>query len=88
MVKAFAEAGRWGVYFRVVREGVVGTGDPVERIHADPAGLRVYDIARVYIQDRDDRATMERLSAHARLDPSWRRHFAGKLDSRARGGAG
>jgi MOSC domain-containing protein YiiM len=88
MVKAFADAGRWGVYFRVVREGVVGTGDPVERIHADPAGLRVYDIARVYIQDRDDRATMERLSAHARLDPSWRRHFAGKLDSRAGGGAG
>lgn len=88
MVKAFAEAGRWGVYFRVVREGVVGRGDPVERIHADPAGLRVYDIARVYVQDRDDRATMERLAAHARLDPSWRRHFAGKLDSSAGGDAG
>jgi MOSC domain-containing protein YiiM len=83
MVKEFAEAGRWGIYFRVVTEGAVGAGDAVERIHVDPAGVRVYEIARVSLWDRDDRETIERLAAHARLDPSWRRHFAGKLASSA-----
>jgi MOSC domain-containing protein YiiM len=86
MVKTFAEAGRWGIYFRVVTGGGVAAGDGVERIHADPDGVLVYDIARVYIQDHDDRETMERLASHPRLDPSWRRHFAEKLGSRARGG--
>lgn len=79
MVQRFAEAGRWGIYFRVVREGVLRAGDAVERIHADPAGLAVYDIARVFVKDRDDRNTIERLAAHERLDPSWRSHFAEKL---------
>jgi MOSC domain-containing protein YiiM len=85
MVKTFAEAGRWGIYFRVVNGGVMAAGDAVERIHADPDGVLVYDIARVCFQDRDDRETMERLAKHARLDPSWRRHFAGKLASRVPG---
>jgi MOSC domain-containing protein YiiM len=85
MVKVFAEAGRWGIYFRVVTEGVLAAGDEVERIHVDPAGVRVYDIARVYVQDRDDRDTIQRLAGHARLDPSWRRHFAEKLAPKAPG---
>jgi MOSC domain-containing protein YiiM len=79
MVQAFAEARRWGIYFRVVREGVLRSGDAVERIHSDPAGVPVSEIARVSLFDRDDAAAMERLAAHERLDPSWRGHFAGKL---------
>jgi MOSC domain-containing protein YiiM len=79
MVQAFAEARRWGIYFRVVREGVLRAGDAVERIHSDPAGVPVSEIARVYLFDREDAAAMERLAAHERLDPSWREHFAGKL---------
>lgn len=83
MVQKFTRAGRWGIYFRVVREGILGTGDRVERIHSDPAGLPVYDIARVFVKDHDDRGTIERLAAHERLDPSWRRHFAEKLGESA-----
>jgi len=79
MVQAFAEERRWGIYFRVDREGVVRAGDAVERIHSDPAGVPVSEIARVFLFDRDDAAAMERLAAHERLDPSWREHFAAKL---------
>jgi len=79
MVQAFAEARRWGIYFRVAREGVLRAGDAVERIHSDPAGVPVSEIARVSLFDREDAAAMERLAAHERLDPSWRGHFAGKL---------
>jgi MOSC domain-containing protein YiiM len=84
VVQRFTEAGRWGIYFRIVREGTLAKSDRVERIHSDPAGVRVYDIARVYVQDRDDRETIEQLAAHERLDPSWRSHFAEKLRGPAR----
>ena len=80
MVKAFADARRWGVYFRVVTEGPLSAGDPFERIHADPAAIPVSDVARVFLFDRGDSATIERLAAHERLDPAWRDHFVERLE--------
>ena len=79
MVQRFAQAGRWGIYFRVIREGALAAGSPVERIRTDAAALPAYDVARVRVFDRDDLATIERLAAHEGLDPSWRSHFAGQL---------
>jgi len=79
MVKTFADARRWGVYFRVVKEGSVAAGDSLERIHKDPRGILVADGARVFVFDRSDVATIERLAAHERLDPAWREHFVERL---------
>ena len=79
MVQRFATAGRWGIYFRVVREGLLEAGDALEQIHSDPTGLAVYEVARVFLTDRDDRGVIERLASHERLDPSWRSHFAERL---------
>jgi MOSC domain-containing protein YiiM len=79
MVKTFADARRWGVYFRVVKEGSVAAGDSLERIHQDPGGILVADVARVFVFDRSDVATIERLAAHDRLDPAWRDHFVERL---------
>ena len=85
MVKTFADARRWGVYFRVVTEGLLSAGDPFERIHQDPAGVAVSDVARVFLFDRSDAVTIERLAAHERLDPSWREHFVERLRGSAAG---
>ncbi|HEY3123568.1 MAG TPA: MOSC domain-containing protein [Thermoanaerobaculia bacterium] len=85
MVETFASGRRWGIYFRVVTEGELQTGDVVERIHADPAAIPVYDVARVYVFDRQDIGTMERLAAHPRLDPAWKEHFVERLESRKAG---
>jgi MOSC domain-containing protein YiiM len=80
IVKAFADARRWGVYFRVVTEGPLSAGDSFERIHADPAAIPVSDVARVFLFDRDDASTIERLAAHERLDPAWRETFVERLE--------
>ncbi len=80
MVKAFSEARRWGVYFRVVQEGRIAVGDAVTFLHREPARLPVYDIARLYVFDRDDRDAMGRLAAHERLDPGWRDWFRTRLE--------
>lgn len=82
MVQRFAQARRWGIYFRVVEEGALSAGDPVERIHADPLAVPVYEIARVTVHDPADVAAMERLSRHPRLDPGWRDHFVERLGGR------
>lgn len=79
MVKAFAQSRRWGVYFRISREGRIAQGDAVTIVHRDPARLPVYEIARVYMSDREDLDAMRRLAAHARLDPSWRGWFLREL---------
>lgn len=82
MVKRFAEARRWGIYFRVVEEGSVEKGDEVDRIHADPEGLTVYDLARVVLFDRDDREAIRRFAAHESIDPRTRRELNDRLGPR------
>jgi MOSC domain-containing protein YiiM len=72
IVKAFARSRRWGIYFRVVREGPIAAGDRVIPLERHPAGIPVYDLARVYVFDRGDRETMARLASHDRLEPGWR----------------
>lgn len=84
MVRAFAESRRYGSYFRVLTEGEIEAGASVERIHADPEGILVSEIARVTLFDRFDTAIVERLAGHGRLDPSWRDHFRRKLDGASR----
>jgi len=88
MVKTFARSGRWGIYFRISREGPIAVGDAVTIVHRDPARVPVYDIARVYVNDRDDLDTMRRLAAHERLDPAWRGWFLAKLAGEEDGVAG
>jgi MOSC domain-containing protein YiiM len=79
MVKAFAQSRRWGIYFRISREGRIAQGDAVTIVRRDPAHLPVSEIARVYMFDHHDLDTMRRLAAHERLDPAWRDWFLGKL---------
>jgi MOSC domain-containing protein YiiM len=86
MVPEFAEARRWGTYFRVVKEGQLSAGDRFERIHADPAAIPVSDVARVFLFDREDTATIGRLAGHDRLDPAWRSHFVERLEGSRREG--
>ena len=84
MVKSFAESRRWGVYFRIVKEGRIAAGDPVTFARRDPARLPVYEIARVHVFDRGDTETMRLLAAHPRLDPGWRDWFQERLAGEAR----
>lgn len=88
MVKSFTQSRRWGIYFRISREGRISLGDAVTIVHRDPARLPVYEIARVYAIDRDDLTTMRRLADHERLDPAWRDWFLKKLAGAAGEGGG
>ncbi len=49
IVKKFLASGRSGIYFSVVGEGMVSSGDPIERIHRDAHGISVADAQRAYL---------------------------------------
>jgi len=78
MPKRFLRSLRTGFYLRVVREGELGAGDAIERVHRDPGNVSVTDIVRLYAFDRDDRDLLRRVLALAALTPSWREHFEGQ----------
>jgi MOSC domain-containing protein YiiM len=82
--RRFAAAGRPGAYLRILAEGEVGAGDPVEVVHRPAHGLTVADVSRIY---HDDHAGAARLLRAPELAGTWKRwaeRFAADA-SRARG---
>jgi MOSC domain-containing protein YiiM len=77
--KQFLASGRVGFYMRVLREGELGAGDAIERIHADPVAMSVREVSRVGHLDRDDLDGARRALLLTALSPGWRRMFAERL---------
>ena len=70
--KRFLESLDVGFYLRVVREGLLGAGDAIERIHADPARLSIREVTRLMFFERENIA-----GAAARA--KWRRKFGDRV---------
>jgi MOSC domain-containing protein YiiM len=79
MIDRFLEARRWGIYFRVAREGAVAAGDAIERGARHPAGIPVYEMARVRLFERRDAAALRRLADLDVVPPGWRQRFVQQL---------
>jgi MOSC domain-containing protein YiiM len=77
--RRFAAAGRPGAYLRIVAEGRVGAGDPIELLHRPAHGVTVGDVAAAY---HGDRAGAARLLAAPELPDRWRAWVAGTLPNR------
>lgn len=46
LAKPFLASGRTGFYLRVIEEGEVGAGDPIQRIQTDPSQVTIQEIVR------------------------------------------
>ena len=79
MVKRFLQAGRSGYYLRVVVEGEVGSGDEIEVLQRDSAGIPVSEITRLFMQDRDDVDGLRRVIGAEALPKDWRAYFERQL---------
>jgi MOSC domain-containing protein YiiM len=75
-VRRFAAAGRPGAYLRIVQDGEVAAGDPVELISRPAHGVTVGDVSRAY---HGDRAAAPRLLGAPELPASWRRWASGQV---------
>ena len=81
-VVRFTEALRPGAYMRIVEEGDVGAGDPIEVLSKPDHDLSVRDVFRIYTRDRGE---VGRLVDVPRLSEAWR-HWARKMSARVRDG--
>jgi MOSC domain-containing protein YiiM len=52
MLKRFAQASRPGAYFRIVTEGELGAGDPVEIVHRPDHGITIALVSDAFLLDR------------------------------------
>jgi MOSC domain-containing protein YiiM len=79
MVKRFLQAGRPGIYFAVLDEGMVGPGDPIERIGEDPARISVAEMFRLVLDGDADPAALRRLLDVRALADVWREELEARL---------
>ena len=80
IIRKFLVSGRPGFYFRVLKEGEVGAGDPIELISRDKNSITVKDIVRLYVHDKEDIETLQRATKLEALPKDWRDHFRQQLD--------
>jgi MOSC domain-containing protein YiiM len=67
--RRFAAARRPGAYLRILTEGEVAAGDPVEVVHRPGHGLTVAEVSHIY---HDDHAAAARLLQVPELAGTWR----------------
>ena len=72
MVARFLDSERWGVYFRVLKEGPVAAGDPVEWLYRDPARVPVPELIKLLRAPVSTAASLRRALSATALTPDWR----------------
>ena len=82
IVKQFLASGRSGVYFAVVEEGLVASGDPIQRVHRDPNQISIADVNRAYTHPHAEMPLVRRLVDLEILPPGVHGHFAEALSRR------
>ena len=79
IIKRFLKSGRTGFYFAVLEEGEVGPGDEIQVIDSDKNNVRVSDITRLYVSEKENQELLRRALEVEALPESWRSHFQERL---------
>lgn len=79
IIKRFLQSRRTGIYFSVLKEGMVEAGNEIELISRDANNIAIADITRVFAFEKDDVNTLRRLVKLEALSESWREHFYKQL---------
>jgi MOSC domain-containing protein YiiM len=72
MPKRFMKAARWGIYFRVLEEGTLESGDPIEFVSRDPHQVNISDLASLASTDKSNLSLIHRALAIPSLNLEWR----------------
>jgi MOSC domain-containing protein YiiM len=80
IIKRFLASRRTGFYFRVMREGMLATGDKLEANGQPQSDITVADITNLYAFDRGNVAMMRRALEIEALPESWKGYFRHEMD--------
>jgi len=78
MPNHFWNSGRSGIYFSIVREGELASGDTIEQVAEDPGRVSVADVVRLYKGDTSDGDLFAR-ALRAPLYGSWKQDIRSRL---------
>jgi MOSC domain-containing protein YiiM len=76
MAKRFLASLRSGFYFRVLREGEIGAGDEIVRVHQDENRVSIFDALKVYLGAPESDELRERALRVKYLSNSWREELS------------
>lgn len=80
--KLFQQSGRSGFYLRVLREGVITTGDPIQRFATtDAEPVTVSEMVCIISAKRPKPKDVNRALNLQALTDSWKRHLRDKLET-------
>ena len=71
----FQESGRMGFYCRVLEEGDVEAGDPIEVVDRDEGAVSIAEFIRVYLYESHEPASLKRVLASQHLSEPWREYL-------------
>jgi MOSC domain-containing protein YiiM len=71
MIKRFWKSGRSGIYFSIVEEGELGSGDEIELVEEHPARVAVADVVKVFKYEITDPEIYARVM-EAPIAGSWK----------------
>ena len=78
------KAARWGIYFRVLEEGTVESGDPIEFVKRDPRRVNVFEFAGLASKDKSNLPLIHRALSISSLNLEWRAMLQDIVDSKNR----
>lgn len=77
--RRFKVSGRVGFYLRVLEEGEIGAGDPIEPVRAHPQALSIREAMRALLPVPDRDEVIRRLLDNDALSTAWRQELEGRL---------
>ena len=81
VIRRFMISGRPGIYFKVIKEGEVKTGDKIENIKRDENNIKVKDIVSLYTgrSNKDNIEMMRQAIRIIDLPEGWRYEFQQRI---------
>jgi MOSC domain-containing protein YiiM len=80
IIKKFLVSQRTGFYFAVLQEGEVNVGDEFQLSAKSKSDVRVSDITRLYVGDKQNVELLRRAIAAEALPEGWRTYFQDRLE--------
>lgn len=75
MIKSFAKFNRPGVYFRVLKEGMIKEGDELRLLEQDQIRFSVAEFVDIYFSDKKDIERVKEILTIPSLNHEWREQF-------------
>ncbi len=76
-VKIFLKSMRSGFYLRVLEEGEIGAGDPIERVAIGPERITIHGLYHLRFKDPLNKAEIQRVLSVEALSKEWRKELSG-----------